>query len=144
MGTRSAIIVKVGNKYMGVYCHNDGYPEGTGVGYHLQKFYNSQEHAEALIALGDLSSVYEHIAPPEGATHTFDNRYIEEGQRWTKVTTAYGRDRGETDPEIIKPKIGKSIKEVENLICDFAHSYVFSNGEWKVDRKKLSKYHPSK
>lgn len=147
MGTRSAIIVKVGNKYKGIYCHWDGYPDGTGVGYHLHNFYNSQERAEALIALGDLSTLKENLEPPEGVTHTFDAPYIEDvkaNRATSKVTVAYGRDRGETDPEICKPKIGKTIKQVEDMICDFAHSYVFANGKWKVDRKDLAKFHPAK
>lgn len=144
MGTRAAIIVKVGNKYKGIYCHNDGNPDGTGVGNILFNFYNSQERAEALIALGDVSAVYEHLAPPEGITQTFDKRYIEQGQKWTKVTFAYGRDNGDTDPERILPKVGRSANQVADLICDFAYCYVFSNGEWKfgeckVGRTKLSK-----
>lgn len=147
MGTRSAIIVKVGNKYKGIYCHWDGYPDGMGVGYHLFHHYATQEKVEALIALGDISTLKENVAPPDGVIHTFDAPYIEDAKAnhaTSKVTVAYGRDRGETDPSIINPKIGKSIKQVEDMICDFAHSYVFSNGEWKVDRKKLSKFHPAK
>ncbi len=151
MGTRSAIIVKVGSKYKGIYCHWDGDPDGkeAGVGFHLFNHYNTLEKVKALVELGDLSTLKENLAPPLGVVHTFDNPYI--GNRSKKsnpadstVTVACGRDRGETDPDCIKPKIGRSIKEVEGKICDFAHSYVFSNGEWKVDRKKLSIYQGSK
>lgn len=144
MGTRSAIIVKVGSKYKGIYCHWDGYPEGrNGVGFMLANHYNTQERAEALVALGDISSLKENLAPPEGVIHTFDKPYCEDPKdnyARSKVTVAYGRDRGENDPSVCKPKVGKSIKSVECQICDFAYTYVFSNGEWKVGRSKLSKF----
>jgi len=145
MGTRAAIIVKVGNKYKGIYCHNDGDPDGTHcVGFHLFNHYNSQERAEALVALGDISGLYEHLAPPPGKKHSMDNRYIEPGDKWTRITTAYGRDDGQTDPERVLPKVGRSANQVADLIHDFAYCYVFSNGEWKfgeckVGRTKLSK-----
>lgn len=122
MGTRSAIIVKVGKEYKGIYCHWDGYPTGLGVGAKLHIHYNSQEKAEALIALGDLSSLREKLAPEEGTTHTFDNPQAD-------VTVAYGRDRGETDPDYTHPKTGKTVEEVSNKI-DCAYIYVFRNGRW--------------
>ena len=131
MGTRSAIIVKVGNLYKGIYCHWDGYP--THNGKILLEHYNSQERAEALIALGDLSSLRENLAPPEGVVHTFDN-YSQ-----IKVTVAYGRDRGQTSPDYIHPKVGKSPDEVADQI-DCAYIYVFRNGRWlykSIGRKTL-------
>lgn len=115
-----------------------------GVGYVLSKFYNSQERAEALVALGDLSSLKRKSCAACVAVHTFDTPLIRAPRqlRSQQVTVAYAGDRGVTDPDITLPKVGKTIKEVENLICDFAYSYVFSNGEWKVGRSKLSKFQP--
>lgn len=140
MGTRSAIIVKVGNLYKGIYCHWDGYP--THNGKILLEHYNSQERVEALIALGDLSSLRENLAPPEGVVHTFDKPYMEnphDNYSHTKVTVAYGRDRGETSPDYILPKVGKSPDEVADQI-DCAYIYVFRNGRWlykSIGRKTL-------
>lgn len=140
MGTRSAIIVKVGHrKYAGIYCHWDGYP--THVGKMLFNHYNTLDKAEALIALGDLSSLKENLAPPEGATHTFDNPYVEDktsNYASSKVTVAYGRDRGETDPDFVHPKAGKTVDEVSDKI-DCAYVYVFRNGAWRY-REVSSEY----
>lgn len=119
MGTRSAIIVKVGKGYKGIYCHWDGYP--SHVGRILHEHYNTQDKANALVALGDLSSLKENIAPPVGFTHTFDKPI-------DNVTVAYGRDRGETG---IETKVGSTAKEVADRI-DHAFCYVFKRGQWRV------------
>ena len=69
-----------------VYCHWDGYP--AGVGKTLLNNYQTVEKVEALVALGDLSSVHAEVAPPEGVKHSYDDRA-------DGVTVAYHRDRGE-------------------------------------------------
>lgn len=121
MGTRSAIIVKTGKKeYKAIYCHWDGYP--SHVGRILHEHYNTQEKAETLIALGDISALYENIAPPEGKTHDFDHPC--EG-----VTIAYGRDRGETG---VEAKVAHNVKWVKSRI-DHAYFYVFKDGQWLVN-----------
>lgn len=60
MATSSNINVKVGDKYHCVYCNFDGYP--SGVGMKLITNYNSQELAESLVLLGDISSVEDTLA----------------------------------------------------------------------------------
>lgn len=87
MGTRSDIIVeRADGKWARIYCHWDGYLSHNGV--ILQEHFATQERAEALVALGDISSLKPSIEKPEG--HTFDNAV--DGH-----TVFYGRDRGETD-----------------------------------------------
>lgn len=133
MGTRSTIIVKVGKVYKGIYCHWDGYPEGKlGVGYKLHSIYNTQEKVEALVELGDLSSLRDKLSPEPGTIHTFDKPQ-------TGVTVAYGRDRGEKD---VAYKVGKTVLEVEDLISDFAYSYVFKNGSWRVRHYSRKTFKP--
>ncbi|WP_299548704.1 hypothetical protein [uncultured Helicobacter sp.] len=59
MATRSYIFVSEGKSFTdqvkGIYCHWDGYVEG--VGKTLKEHYNTDELANALINLGDISSL---------------------------------------------------------------------------------------
>lgn len=58
MSTRSLIAIqKTDQTYHAVYCHFDGYDYGDGVGPNLRRRFNTQEAAEELIALGDLSNI---------------------------------------------------------------------------------------
>lgn len=90
MGTRSNIIVQSadGTRYRRIYVHWDGYIEG--VGRTLFDHYNSQDRADSLVALGDISSLDERNDGAPG--HDFESRV--EGQ-----TVYYGRDRGEDGVE---------------------------------------------
>jgi hypothetical protein len=88
MSTRSLINVKCSDgKVKSIYVHFDGYAHLET----LQTHYNSQELAEQLISLGDLSSLGKSAGtPPQG--HSFDDPV--EG-----YCVAYGRDRGEKNTE---------------------------------------------
>lgn len=87
MITRSLICKETpDNKYIGIYCHFDGYPDY--VGKTLIKHYADRNNAEQLLALGDLSSLGERLAPNADEYHSFDDP-IED------VCVAYHRDRGE-------------------------------------------------
>lgn len=67
MSTRSSIIVKLSNDtYKRIYCHWDGYIAHNGK--ILFNYYNSQELAESLVKLGDLSSLGKSANIPEGYT----------------------------------------------------------------------------
>lgn len=48
---------KDGHKYLQIYVHNDGYPDG--VGYTLTKYYDTYEKVLALILAGDTSAIHE-------------------------------------------------------------------------------------
>ena len=71
MGTRSSIGVMHGDKIKAVYCHWDGYLSHNGK--ILYEHYTSSK-ANQLVALGNLSSLGERLAPEEGQVHTFDNK----------------------------------------------------------------------
>lgn len=91
MGTRSNIIVERSDgTFANSYCHWDGYL--GGVGKTLHEHYSSQERAEALSALGAISSLAGRplLEAPADRSHSFDAPMEE-------VVIAYGRDRGETD-----------------------------------------------
>ena len=86
MATRSTIAIELTDgKVKQIYCHWDGYLEHNGV--LLLNHYADPLKAEALITLGDVSSLNKEI----GEKHDFDDR---EDRGWTKF---YGRDRGEED-----------------------------------------------
>jgi hypothetical protein len=70
-----------------IYVHLDGYGHLET----LQKHYNSQELAEQLVSLGDLSSLAESAGPPP-KDHSFDRPV-------KGYCVAYGRDRGEKKTE---------------------------------------------
>lgn len=119
MSTNSTIAVKLADGSVNqVYCHWDGYLEHNGV--ILQKHYNSQELAEALVNLGDISFLCKNINPD--GEHTFDNP--KEG-----VTIFYGRDRGESGVNARKfwnEEMFRLSGEKEE------YDYLFADGEWLV------------
>jgi hypothetical protein len=115
MATRSTITVRTSsNERKEIYCHWDGYPDH--VGKILKEHYNTQEKAEALIALGDLSSLEPSISAPDGEEHSFNKPY-------TGVCVAYGRDRGNSDTSA-RTKTNSEPTDRQ------AFNYFFENGEW--------------
>ena len=57
MSTRTLISAKMVGKVFTIYCHHDGYP--AHIAPLLLEVYNTQEKIEALIMLGDMSSIGE-------------------------------------------------------------------------------------
>ncbi len=87
MSTRSLICKETPNhEYIGIYCHNDGYL--NGVGKYLVKNYSTRVKVDALLALGDISTLRAEVAPPPGVEHSYDHPAF-------NVCVAYHRDRGE-------------------------------------------------
>ncbi len=87
MSTRSHIGIKnQDGSITSIYCHSDGYPDYVGAV--LQEHYTTEAKVRELLALGDLSSLGERVAPEPGEAHSFDAPA-------KGVTVAYGRDRGE-------------------------------------------------
>lgn len=87
MGTRSRIAIeREGGSVESIYCHWDGYPSYNGR--ILLEKYGDRTKVEALIALGDISSLGEEVEPKDLSQHSYDTP--EKG-----VTVAYHRDRGQ-------------------------------------------------
>jgi hypothetical protein len=118
MSTRSIISVKVGEEVRTIYCHFDGYP-----GHHLpilKKKYDTQEKAEALVALGDLSSLDKSPERPEG--HSYENQI-------KGYCVAYGRDRGEEDTDYkVHASWEEAMKKI-NMCQDYC--YYFNGEKWR-------------
>jgi hypothetical protein len=114
MATRSTISLETDKGIKTIYCHWDGYPS-----HHLpilEEHYNTYEKVEALMSLGNLSTLDNSIECPEG--HSFDNPI-------DGYCIAFGRDRGEKD------------QEVENHICiqmidKQKYNYIFRNNKWEM------------
>jgi len=122
MATRSRIGMEQPNgEVRSIYCHWDGYPEGVGAT--LQEHYTNPEKVEALIALGDISSLSRCVSVNiPGVTHTFDNPDPD-------VTVAYHRDRGE---EFRAPRVDSSVEAFSRSDIE-EYGYVFTRaGEWKT------------
>jgi len=118
MGTRSGIVLKDGDKYIGIYCHWDGYPDGVGKG--LSEHYTDIEKIKALIALGGISSLEKEIAPPEGVAHSFDKRH-------PGVVAAYHRDRGQE----LQIFTGTSLDQTKSYFSDMGCEYLYVfDGIW--------------
>lgn len=119
MATRSRIAIEKANgKVESIYCHWDGYPEHNGE--ILDNHYTDEKKVQALIDLGDISSLMPNVEAPEG--HSFD--YPVDG-----VVVAYGRDRGETG---IEKKTHSSVPDFFNGDIE-EYGYLFTQeGEWLV------------
>jgi hypothetical protein len=122
MATRSSIAVKAKDEDMVkiIYCHFDGYPS-----HHLPiltEHYNSQELAEKLANLGDLSVLDTSADCPEG--HTFETPI-------KGYCIAYGRDRGETETE---PRLYWNIKLAQNHSEEQEYNYYWNGECWTVTK----------
>ena len=131
MATRSTIaLLRDDGTVAKVYCHWDGYLENNGE--LLVKHYNTPEKIEALLALGDISSLGEVV----GEKHPFDTydksklsaedlalAERAEAESWTLY---YGRDRGETGTE---PKVYADLGLYERnaQFEEFNYCYIFGN-----------------
>ena len=125
MSTRSAVIVKIGDTYNGIYCHYDGYTEG--VGKTLKENFNNEAQAKEIVDLGDCSIIdlCVRIKPSSDSSHSFEKP--EDG-----TIIAYHRDRGE-EWETVKPKTGSTWQEVADKIGHNGYVYVWENDQWNFN-----------
>jgi len=124
MSTRSTINVKMTNgDIKSIYIHFDGYPS-----HHvpiLLSHYDSQEKAEELIALGNISSLAPSAEKPEG----HDWRNPVEG-----YCVAYGRDRGDREEEASTHRtLYEFLQE-----CRQEYNYYWNGTEWLLDGEPIA------
>jgi len=120
MATRSFIgKVQQDGSIHGIYCHYDGYPEGVGAT--LKEHYQNPQKVDALLALGDISSLGSEI----GKKHHFESPT----PGWT---VAYHRDRGEDlMPNFKYLGVDDLVEGVRNDI--FAeYVYLYTDGKWAI------------
>lgn len=68
--------------FIGIYCHSDGYREYTGD--LLLRLFNTEEAANALVAIGDISFI-----EPDGSVFAY---HRDRGEAWERVKPATTAD----------------------------------------------------
>lgn len=143
MATRSRIgVVQKDGKVISIYCHNDGYC--SGVGDDLFRYHNTEEKANQLMGLGDISSLHESLVPLVEAParmhwdnskpapmipadkHHFDNPQA-------GVTVAYHRDRAEP----FRRQTHDNIDDYNQHASFESYNYLFKDSRWFV----MDRYH---
>lgn len=113
--------------YTTIYNHSDGYP--SYLGEKLLHHYNSEQLANALVALGDASFIDDKLAPdPEHPTHPVHSF----GDPQNGVCMFYNRDRGEPWAETkltVHETLGRAIR---NARKGMDYLYVFRESKWFV------------
>lgn len=121
MSTRSTVAVEhVDGTVSQVYCHYDGYVSHNGQ--ILVDHYDTQEKAEQLVFLGEMSSLRPKCIPDPAKTHSSINPQDD-------VTTYYSRDRGEP---FHPPSLFTSIDHYKKNLQGEEYDYLFTEGQWEV------------
>lgn len=98
----------------------------------MQAHYETLEKVEALLSLGDISSLDEQSTCPAG--HSYST--LVDG-----YTVAYHRDRGE-DWEEVKPKTCTSKDEILKIDLGQEYVYLFEDGQWLVNSFDTREFRP--
>lgn len=117
MGTRSRIAVQRDDHFESIYCHWDGYL--GRVGKTLVAHYGPFE-VDALMRLGDISSLHANLRPANGDKVDFDGRDED-------CTKAYA-DRGEDSPAAKSVDMDALLKLADNCGTEFV--YVLQDSVW--------------
>ena len=117
MSTAALIIARDDEgRFLGSLCNFDGYP--SHVGRILERRYGTKEEVDALMALGNLSSLGDNFADKPGGER--DRR----GERYD-TTIAYCRDRREP---FRRAFVGDTL--VGCPFGNFDYAYLYTDGKW--------------
>lgn len=120
MGTHCYIAKEVGpHQYRAIFCQLDGYLEEVGAT--LAGYYDTEEMVDKLLDLGDIYSLAPKLDPDPGKPHEFLNRQ-------PGVTTAFGRDYGETEQDAIVTTIEELLENDPG--CEFLYVF-YPNDGWE-------------
>lgn len=117
MSTRGLIAIENNDKSCrAIYVHFDMYPDGAGIC--LTQHYKTKERVEALLRLGDLSSLGGRLSKDDPEPDAAD------------ICSAYHRDyKEEYQPPRFWPSADKLLTEAWDRF-GAEYIYVFRNGEW--------------
>lgn len=119
MATRSHIGKKLSDGTIKfIYCHWDGYPEYNGK--ILKEHYTDEAKIDALLELGNISSLNEEI----GEKHDFNDHDLIVENKWVN---AYGRDLGDMNQEA---GIVKNVNELNKLDNGTEFHYIWDGDGW--------------
>lgn len=101
------------------YCHFDGYPEGVGAT--LAESYDDDAKVAALIALGDMSCLYDEFET--SLPHSFE-------RPTPNVSVFYHRDRG----EVLRTSVDPDADAFYKRAADGWEEYIYlrKDGQWFV------------
>ena len=102
-----------------IYCHYDG--DFSEAGRILKEHYTSEEKINALIELGNISTLGAEVSTDQ--PHTFNNRV-------ESVTVAYVRDREDTLEYNLTERFISLQEFIDEAVFE-EFNYVFINGVWK-------------
>lgn len=116
MLTRSTIAIeRPDNSIAVIYCHRDGYVSWNGK--LLREFYHTPEAIEALINLGDISSLGDNL----------------------ESSRASGRDRGESNTEA---RFFEDFNDYTSSDIFQDYNYIYRNGSWSVSEDDKMEWIP--
>lgn len=106
--------VKIEKPYIGVYCHNDGYPSGVGAS--LKLFADTYERALNMVLGGSISSVNN-----DSFTH-YANR---DGEIWSLIAPIQGDTAIDVNAKVDE---------------DYAYLFDEDNGGWKILNEETKEF----
>ena len=130
MATRSTIALEYADGTVHqIYCHWDGYLEG--VGKTLLEHYMDPFKVRELMDLGDISNLGEVIGEQHPfSPHSIGMSYDEHEEKYGNMTTAYGRDRGESG---VASRKFSSYNDYVMSHQSEEYDYIFrTDGKWYV------------
>jgi hypothetical protein len=137
MATRSVIGMTLTNgEIKAIYCHWDGYLSNNGM--ILYNCYNTVEQVEALMSLGDLSSLRKHIGEKTDMMNDLTMTRTAVVNDWCEF---YGRDRGDEGCEARILKDNRKLKSLaESMWAEWIYLYDCHNKEWLVKPTSEGRY----
>lgn len=135
MATRSMIGMTLTNgEIKAIYCHWDGYISNNGM--ILYNCYNTVEQVEALMSLGDLSSLREKLGEKHDMTDPLNKVGSDNG--WC---TAFGRDRGDEGCEARILKDNRKLKSLaQSVWAEWIYLYDCHSKEWLAKPTSEGRY----
>ena len=135
MATRSMIGMTLTNgEIKAIYCHWDGYISNNGM--ILYNCYNTVEQVEALMSLGDLSSLREKLGEKHDMTDPLNKVGSDNG--WC---TAFGRDRGDEGCEARILKDNRKLKSLaQSVWAEWIYLYDCHSKEWLATPTSEGRY----
>ena len=114
-----------------IYCHNDGYVEGSGVGSVLVKHFDNDRDAHKLIDLGDLSFLYDDISLDEAEELASRTRCVVKEINDCCAAVYTGSDSRSAQRFYLEDYVSPK-SSFRKDAWDIEYFYLFADNEWYV------------